>query len=102
MRMSDINKYIKERGLSTEELVQARRVTEEYIRSYELREARRASSLTQVELAKIIGVSQNRISRMENGDLGSMTVDSLARYINALGGRLTLTAELPKGKFTLT
>ena len=57
--------------------------------------------MTQVELAKTMGVSQNRISRMENGDLGSMSLDTLRRYVEALGGRLTLVAEQPSGTVML-
>lgn len=33
-----------------------------------------------------MGVSQNRISRMENGDLDSMSLDTLRRYVEALAG----------------
>lgn len=46
-------------------------------------------------------VSQNRVSRMENGDLGSMSLDTLRRYVEALGGHLTLVAELPSGTVML-
>ena len=53
--------------------------------------------MTQVEVAESIGVSQNRISRMENGDMGAMSIDSLRKYIAALGGNLKLIADLPTG-----
>ncbi len=38
---------------------------------------------------------------MENGDLGSMSLDTLRRYVEALGGSLTLVAELPSGTVLL-
>ena len=99
--MSDLNAYLKKRGITAEQMGKARAETQAVIDSYNLREARKASDMTQVELAKTMGVSQNRVSRMENGDLGSMSLDTLRRYVEALGGHLTLVAELPSGTVTL-
>ena len=99
--MSDLNAYLKKRGITAEQMSKARAETQAVIDSYNLREARKASDMTQVELAKTMGVSQNRVSRMENGDLGSMSLDTLRRYVEALGGHLTLVAELPSGTVTL-
>ena len=69
--------------------------------AYNLREARKASNMTQVELAREMGVSQNRISRMENGDIGAMSLDVIRRYIEAVGGSIALVAELPTGDVRL-
>lgn len=99
--MSDLNAYLEKRGITVEQMDEARAETQAVIDSYNLRQARKASDMTQVELAKTMGVSQNRISRMENGDLGSMSLDTLRRYVEALGGRLTLVAELPSGTVML-
>lgn len=99
--MSDLNAYLEKRGIAAEQMDEARAETQAVIDSYNLRQARKASDMTQVELAKTMGVSQNRISRMENGDLGSMSLDTLRRYVEALGGRLTLVAELPSGTVML-
>lgn len=99
--MSDLNAYLEKRDITAEQMDEARAETQAVIDSYNLRQARKASDMTQVELAKTMGVSQNRISRMENGDLGSMSLDTLRRYVEALGGRLTLVAELPSGTVML-
>ena len=99
--MPDLNAYLEKRGITAEQMDEARAETQAVIDSYNLRQARKASDMTQVELAKTMGVSQNRISRMENGDLGSMSLDTLRRYVEALGGRLTLVAELPSGTVML-
>ena len=99
--MSDLNAYLEKRDITAEQMDEARAETQAVIDSYNLRQARKASGMTQVELAKTMGVSQNRISRMENGDLGSMSLDTLRRYVEALGGRLTLVAELPSGTVML-
>ena len=99
--MIELNAYLKKRGIAASEMEEARTETQAYIDAYNLREARRASNMTQVQVAQAIGVSQNRISRMENGDMGAMSIDSLRRYIAALGGNLSLVAELPCGKVKL-
>ncbi len=98
---SQLNAYLEKRGITADQMDRARLETQALIDSYNLREARKASAMTQVELANAMGVSQNRISRMENGDLGSMSLDTLRRYVEALGGSLTLVAELPSGTVTL-
>ena len=99
--MSDLNTYINERGITSAQMEDARRKTHQKIESYNLRQARKAINMTQVELAEILGVSQNRISRMENGNLGSMSLDTIRKYIEAVGGELTLTADLPIGHVVL-
>jgi predicted transcriptional regulator len=64
------------------------------VRAYRLRELREASELTQVELAGRLHVSQNRVSRIEQGDIDRAQVDTLRKYVEALGGRLRVEVEL--------
>lgn len=100
--MADLNKYLDKRRITDEQMAVARQKTQEVIDAYNLKEARKTSNMTQVQVAQAIGVSQNRVSRMENGDMNAMSIDSLRRYISALGGSLTLVADLPSGRVTLT
>ncbi|MBK5239434.1 MAG: helix-turn-helix transcriptional regulator [Actinomycetales bacterium] len=72
------------------------------IRAYKLRELREALELTQVELAAKIDVSQNRISRIEHGDIEKSQVDTLRKYVEAVGGTLRLEVEIGDQRFTLT
>jgi transcriptional regulator with XRE-family HTH domain len=53
-----------------------------------------ASDLTQVELAARLHVSQNRVSRIERGDIDRAQVDTLRKYVDAVGGRLRVEVEL--------
>lgn len=99
--MSNLKAYLDKRGITEEQMEEARRATQAYIDAYNLREARKASHMTQVELAKAMGVSQNRISRMENGDIGTMSFDTIRRYIEAVGGKVSLIADLPTGQVSL-
>ena len=57
---------------------------------YRLREQR---GLTQVDVAKALEVTQGNVSRVENA--ADLYVSTLARYVQALGGRLELTAVFP-------
>jgi len=76
-----------------------KRILEE-VRAYRLRELREASEVTQVELAARLDVSQNRISRIESGDIDRAQVDTLRRYVEALGG--TLRIEVDYGDKSIT
>lgn len=99
--MSNLDKYIKQRGITEQQMERARLDTQAYVDAYNLKEARKASNMTQVELAQVMGVSQNRISRMENGDINAMSLDTVRRYVEALGGHITLMADLPTGRVSL-
>ena len=50
-----------------------------------LKDVRKSLGMTQVELAAEAGISQNRVSDIENGRTSSLRVDTLKRYANALG-----------------
>ncbi len=63
------------------------------VRAYQLRELREAAELTQVELAARLDVSQNRVSRLEGGDIERSQIDTLHRYVEALGGTLHVEVE---------
>lgn len=64
------------------------------IGAYRLRELREAMDLTQVELAALLEVSQNRISRLEHGDIERAQLDTLRRYVEAVGGQLRVEVEI--------
>lgn len=64
------------------------------VRAYRLRELREALNLTQVELAARLEVTQNRVSRLERGDIERAQVDTLRRYVEAVGGHLRVEVEI--------
>lgn len=99
--MADFSAYLQKRGITRSQMDEARQLTAAAVDAYNLREARKASGMTQVELAEAMGVSQNRVSRMENGDMQAMSLGALRRYVEALGGKLTLVADLPTGQVSL-
>ncbi|MCL2660476.1 MAG: helix-turn-helix transcriptional regulator [Acidobacteriaceae bacterium] len=60
-----------------------------------LQELRRAREMTQVKMARNLGVAQKQISDIEKRT--DMHISTLRRQIEALGGELTLVAKFPDG-----
>jgi DNA-binding XRE family transcriptional regulator len=56
-------------------------------------ELRKAKEKTQVELAKLLGVQQTTVSRMEKRS--DMYISTLRGFIEAMGGNLDLVAKFP-------
>lgn len=77
-----------------------RRMLEE-VRSYRLRELRKASEITQVELAERLNVSQNRVSRIEHGDIERAQLDTLRKYVEAVGGELRIEVSIGDERFLI-
>jgi DNA-binding XRE family transcriptional regulator len=60
-------------------------------RGWRLAEIRRRRGMTQAQVAARMGVGKSRISQIEKGRVS--TRDTFDRYVEALGGRLSLTAD---------
>jgi DNA-binding XRE family transcriptional regulator len=60
----------------------------------QLVEARLAAGLTQQQLAERIGVSQAQIARIEKEDYDSYTLNTLRRYVAALGQGFALEVSI--------
>ena len=58
-----------------------------------LRELRKARQLTQVSVARELGVSQDAVSRMEQRS--DLLLSTLRRTVEAMGGSLALVARFP-------
>jgi transcriptional regulator with XRE-family HTH domain len=99
--MKTLEEYLEERPVDREavELIKKRMIAE--VRAYRLRELREALSMTQVQLAEILEVSQNRVSRIESGDIERAQVDTLRRYVEAVGGHLRVEVELGDSRFQI-
>ena len=58
-----------------------------------LRELREARKLTQVRMAKALGVTQDSVSRLEKRS--DLLLSTLRKTVQAMGGNLSLVAEFP-------
>ena len=73
---------------------------EERIREVTLQELRRDLDMTQVELARAAEMTQSELSRLESR--GDHRISTLRRYVDALGGKLEITAVFGKRRVKLT
>jgi DNA-binding XRE family transcriptional regulator len=74
-------------------------MSDQLLREMPLEELRAARELTQTTLAKILGVGQSEISKIENR--ADMYVSTLASYVKAMGGELEICAVFPDGKLKI-
>ena len=58
-----------------------------------LRELRHARKLTQVKMAKALGVTQDSVSRLEKRS--DLLLSTLRKTVKAMGGNLSLVAQFP-------
>ncbi len=58
-----------------------------------LQELRQARKLTQVRIAKVLGISQDGVSRLEKRS--DFLLSTLRKTVEAMGGNLSLVAEFP-------
>ncbi|MEY2827722.1 MAG: hypothetical protein RLZZ575_632 [Actinomycetota bacterium] len=71
-------------------------------RGFSLAEIRKSMKLTQVQVAKKIGVDQSNVSRIESGKFSSTEIGTLQAYVEALGGELEIYAKINKKIIKLT
>lgn len=72
---------------------EARNRTALYVLGHRLGELRERTDLTQQEVADRMGVSQPRVSKIEQGDPELMEIETIRRYVAALGGHLRVVAD---------
>ena len=73
----------------------ARRTRELIAEEMTVRELRKARNITQVAMARTLGVKQEQVSRIEKRT--DLHLSTLRRSIEAMGGELILTAKFPDG-----
>ena len=93
-----VDQLIKDEHLDEAKIEEAKQRMLAEMKVYELREARKAQLLSQKQLAKKMGVSHKRVSVIESGDVDHVEVSTLKRYLQGIGGKLSIVASLPDGK----
>jgi len=89
---TNVNDIIKELTPGQRRKVEAR-ATELIAEEMTLRELRQARKLTQVRIAKTLGISQDSVSRLEKRS--DLLLSTLRKTVEAMGGNLSLVAEFP-------
>lgn len=67
----------------------------------DLTSLRRAAGLTQADVAGRMGIGQSRVSRIERQSLASTELGTIAAYVQAVGGDVTVTAVIGGQPHTL-
>jgi ribosome-binding protein aMBF1 (putative translation factor) len=86
-----LERELQAAGVSREEIEAGARSLLAESRGRQLADARKQLGRAQREIASAMGVSVARISQIEHGEVTSF--DVIARYVEALGGRLDLVAD---------
>jgi ribosome-binding protein aMBF1 (putative translation factor) len=87
----EIEQDLHAAGVSPEEIDSGARALLAQARGQQLAQTRKQLGLAQRDIAATMGVSIARISQIEHGEVTSF--DVIARYVEALGGRLDLVAD---------
>ena len=87
----DLERELHAAGVSPEEIEAGARQLLAQARGHQLAETRKQLGLGQKQIAAAMGVSVARVSQIEHGEVTSFEV--IARYVEALGGRLDLVAD---------
>ena len=82
--------------MSPESRQRAREKAQRYREEMALDEVREARAMTQEHLAKLLGIKQAAVSKMERR--ADMYVSTLQAMIRAMGGTLQIVAIFPEGK----
>jgi predicted transcriptional regulator len=78
-------------GAGGEEVVaEARQRNQAYIDGHRLADRRKTLGLSQTDVADRMGVTKSRVSQIERGEVS--TVEVIARYVQALGGQIQISA----------
>jgi DNA-binding XRE family transcriptional regulator len=84
------------RALSPQQEETTREYVKSVVESVTLNQLREARSLTQVNLANILGINQGSVSKMEKRT--DMYISTLRSFIQAMGGQLQIKAVFPEGE----
>ena len=89
---TNVNDKIKKLSPAQRKKVEAR-ADELIAEEMTLRELRHARKLTQVRMAKTLGITQDSVSRLEKRS--DLLLSTLRKTVKAMGGNLSLVAEFP-------
>lgn len=92
--MAKLEELIAQRSPESQERIKNK--ADQKILEIRLRQLREELELSQVQLAEKMGISQPATAAIEaRGD--EIKLSSLKKYVEALGGKLSLNVELPTG-----
>lgn len=88
--MLTLDELMKLHPADPEQIEKHKRQLLQAMQSYQLRQLRIQSGMTQQQLASRIGVSQRQISKIETGSIENAKISTLRSYLEAIGGELSV------------
>ena len=95
MEVINLKELIAKRSEESQERIN--QLCDEILLDNALTQLRNEVRLSQQELAERMGISQPSLSAMEKINL-NMKLTTLKKYIEAIGGKVSLSVELPSSK----
>lgn len=92
MTMTNLERIRKGLGSARRRKIEAR-AAQFLAEEMTLQELRQARKLTQVRMAKALGITQEGVSRLEKRS--DLLLSTLRKTVKAMGGNLSLVAEFP-------
>lgn len=80
-----------------EVVAEAREKASNMLLEIHLAELRKKAQMTQTEMAESLGIKQPTVANMER-EGQDIRLTSLKRYIEAMGGKLSMSVEMPNGE----
>lgn len=93
--MKTLNDVIASRSPESQKRI--KEMADEMILERGLQMLREELKLSQKHVAEVIGISQPAVTQLEQRG-NELKIATLKRYIEAMGGKLSLDVELPTGK----
>ncbi|MDI9223197.1 helix-turn-helix transcriptional regulator [Pantoea sp. EA-12] len=93
--MTELNDFLKDE-FSASERADIQQMADELILETGLQLLREELELSQKTVAEAMGVKQPRITQIEQGGADQRLI-TIKRYIEAMGGKLSLLIEMPDG-----
>ncbi|MEX9253728.1 helix-turn-helix domain-containing protein [Pseudenterobacter timonensis] len=93
--MKTLNEIIASRSPESQARIQE--MADEMILETGLQMMREELKLSQKQVADVMGISQPAVTQLEQRG-NELKIATLKRYIEAMGGKLSLDVELPTGK----
>jgi predicted transcriptional regulator len=93
-------KSVRDERLTPRAVERAKRRARERIDAVTLQELRQDFAMTQIEVARAADMTQSELSRLESR--ADHRISTLRRYVDALGGKLEITAVFGKRRVKLT
>lgn len=95
---SSVEQLLERRGVDRGRFEQKMKRVRREEALFQFKQMRLDAGLSQGALGERLGLSQGRIAQIERGPIGSARVGALQKYVEGLGGRLSLSVELPGGQ----